>query len=90
MEFQIPEPGSSEMVDLLCRLEQARSEHAGAWVVVVIDDETNTVSHVQGPFEQGEQALVAAGEYDASWKAHADPEEGDWTYAVVPIFGADE
>jgi len=86
MDFEIPEPGSPEMVDLLCRLEQARYENATAWCIVVIDDCTGEVCQGCGPFDEPEQALIAAGRQEADWNEHAEPEEGSFTYKIVPFF----
>lgn len=90
MEFQIPEHGTEEWVDLLCLLDRARYENAKAWVVVVIDDDTDEVCNAYGPFDEAEQALIESGRQDAEWKAHADPEEGNWTYKIVPLWGPGE
>lgn len=89
-DFVIPEAGSPEMIDLLCRLEQARYELANAWSVVVADDETGEVCHTYGPFDEAEQALAHAGEHDRDWHEQEGDEAGSWKYAIVPLWGPGE
>jgi len=89
MDFEIPEPGTDEFVNLLCLLDKARYENAREWIVVVIDDDTGEVVHGYGPFTEAEQALVEAGEQEAWWKEN-EPEEGTCTYKIVPLWGAGE
>jgi hypothetical protein len=89
VSFVIPEPGSDAMVDLLCRIDQARYEEAKAFVVIAIDEVTGQVAHTTGPFAEPEHALIEAGRQDADWKAHAEPEEGDYSYVVVPLWEPD-
>lgn len=87
--FELPEPGSQAMVDLLCLLDKARYENAHAWIVVVIDDETGEIVHGYGPFEQAEQALAEAGQ-QAAWWAENEPDESTSTYKIVPLWGPGE
>lgn len=89
MDFEIPEPGSPEMVELLCTLERARYELATAWCVVVADNESGEVCHTFGPFDEAEQALAYAGEHDRDWHEQ-EGESGDWKYAIVPLWGPGE
>lgn len=90
MGFEIPEAGSPEMVDLLCKLEQARYELATAWCVVVADEDTGEVCHTYGPFDEAEQALTYAGEHDREWQEQEGDEAGSWKYAIVPLWGPGE
>lgn len=91
MDFEIPEAGSQEFVDLLCMLDRARYENARAWLVVTIDDESGEIVHGHGPFEQAEQALTAAGEMDAEWQRIAeDEDDSTYTYKIVPLWGPGE
>ena len=87
--FDLPEPDSPEMVDLLCLLDRARYENAHAWIVVVVDDESGEIVHGYGPFPQAEQALVEAGEQATWWKEN-EPDEGLSTYKIVPLWGPGE
>lgn len=86
MDFQIPEPGSPEMVDLLCRLDKARYELANAWAVVVADEESGEVCHVYAGFDSAEQAFVYAGEHDREWHEQEGDEANTWKYAIVPLW----
>lgn len=90
MDFVLPEPGSPEMVDLICRLEHARYELATAWCIVVADDDVGEICHVFGPFDEPEQALIEAGRQDADWKTSVGEDEGGWTYKIVPLWGPGE
>lgn len=90
MDFAaLPDPGSPEMVELLCLLDQSRYENARAWVVVVVDAESADIVQCYGPFEQAEQALVEAGEQAAWWKENA-PELSESLYKIVPLWGPGE
>lgn len=89
MGFELPDHGTPEFVDLLCRLDQARSENARAWIVVVVDDDTGEVVHGYGPFEQAEQALVEAGKQE-TWWAENEPDEPTSSYKIVPLWGPGE
>lgn len=89
MDFALPEPGSAEMVDLLCMLDQSRYDNAKAWIVVVADAETNEIVHGYGPFGQAEQALAEAGEQAAWWKENA-PELSESVYRIVPLWAPGE
>lgn len=88
-DFVLPDPGSPEMVELLCRLDQSRYENARAWVVVVVDPESGQIVQAYGPFEQAEQALVEAGEQAAWWKENA-PELSESLYKIVPLWESGE
>lgn len=89
MEFQIPEPGTDEFVDLLCRLDRARYENVREWIVVVVDDESGEIIHGYGPFDEAEQALIEAGQ-QAEWWAENEPDESPSTYKIVPLWGPGE
>jgi hypothetical protein len=73
--------------ELIFALEQAQ-KNAGAFVMVTVDNETHTVVHATGPFDQAEAALVQAGRDDAAWQEFMDGEEvvGDFSYLVVPLW----
>lgn len=90
MSFEIPARGSDALVDLLCRIDKARYDEAKQFVVVVIDDDTGDVAHATGPFAEPEQALIEAGRQESDWKSHAQPDEGTWSYKVVPLWEPDE
>jgi len=88
--FEIPEQGTAEWVDLLCRLDRARYENANAWVVISVDDDSGEICDATGPFPEAEMALVKAGRMDADWKETEDEESGTWTYKIVPIWAPGE
>lgn len=89
MSFELPEPGTEEMVDLLCRLDKARYDNVREWIVVVVDDETGEIIHGYGPFDEAEQALVEAGQ-QATWWEENEPESSPSTYKIVPLWGPGE
>ena len=87
MDFAIPEYGTEEWVDLMCRLEQARYENATGWVVVLADADDGAICQAIGPFEEAEQALVHAGEHDRDWRENEDPEgNAGFVYKIVPFW----
>lgn len=86
----MPEPGTPEMVDLICLLDRARYELAKAWAVVVADEETGEVCHVYGGFAEAEQAFLYAGEHDREWHDQEGDTATAWKYAIVPLWGPGE
>lgn len=92
MAFEIPEPGSPEMVKLLCDLESRCSEIANEWALVIADEETGMVASVYGPFDEPEQALVEAGRQEGAWNVERelDPELEGWKFIIVPLWGPGE
>lgn len=85
MAFEIPEPGSPEMEELLCSLDARCQEIADSWAVIVTDDETGLPVGSFGPFAQPEQALIEVGRQEVAWK-DTDAEEDAWSYFIVPIW----
>ena len=91
MGFAIPEYGTEEWVDLMCRLEQARYENAKRWTVVLVDEHSGDICQTIGPFTEAEQALVHAGEHDRDWRETEDPEgNAGFVYKIVPLWGPGE
>ena len=89
MDFEIPEAGTPEYVDLMCLLDKSRYDNVREWIVVVVDDESGEIIHGYGPFDEAEQALVEAGEQEAWWREN-EPNLATSTYKIVPLWGPGE
>lgn len=77
---------TAAQVELLVRLERARTDEARAFVVVTVDQEDGAVLCATGPFEEAEAALAQAGRDHAAWERHAEPGEPGWDHVVVPLW----
>lgn len=81
-----PEQFVALLTEIEVRMQQDREADAAGWVVVVVDNEFDSIVHVVGLFSTPEAALIECGLGALEDKKIMDEGDVGWTRTVVPMF----
>lgn len=85
-----PEDIREFMADLEIASDRSDERDALGWVVVTVDDESESIVHATGLFDTPEAALIHAANRHVEDLRTAEGDEDLWTHTVVPMFKGDE